>query len=233
MDLNASTRSRARSATAEPGYPPIELEGHSARFVRFHKAFRHAYKQATEKWTEEDLKAAFPKLYKKNPELFQNIRQLAIEQGRTHVEANERQLHASYNTGDAMDRLHKVITEAKERARKAEEEGSEVPESSSSSSEAKNTWNATLDPRMVSKAQVPLMRAEIERLKKQIAEIEARDEVLEAELRENITAHETTVQEIRGLISNVRDTTEHLAYNIQPEEFVQWALEVDETREAF
>ena len=42
---------RSRATTVEPEYPPIDLNERSQRFIRFHKAFRHAFKQASEKWT--------------------------------------------------------------------------------------------------------------------------------------------------------------------------------------
>lgn len=42
---------RSRATTGEPEYPPIDLDGRSQRFIRFHKAFHLAFKQASERWT--------------------------------------------------------------------------------------------------------------------------------------------------------------------------------------
>jgi len=111
MDVGVH-EARPRPPTAEPEYPPVNLSGRSQRYIRFHKAFRHAFKQASERWTcvlyairiltrcsvqrrfffflngfrDEDMRSCFPTLYKQNPDLFRDVRQLAIEQGRVNVD---------------------------------------------------------------------------------------------------------------------------------------------------
>lgn len=61
---------------------------------------------------------------------------------------------------DAIDALHNAVVEAKERT----QDGTEGPLS--------DAWDASIDPNAVVRAQnVPLFRAEIERVKKQIAEV--------------------------------------------------------------
>lgn len=62
-----------------------------------------------------------------------------------------------------MDALHEAIQNAKERAKEAETDATVMQT---------DTWNPVLDPQAAVRAHfVPLMRTEIDRLKKQIADV--------------------------------------------------------------
>lgn len=66
---------------------------------------------------------------------------------------------------DAIDALHNAVVEAKERKDKSESGDGEE-------SALNDAWDPSIDPNAIVRAQnVPLYRAEIERLKKQIAEV--------------------------------------------------------------
>jgi hypothetical protein len=76
----------------------------------------------------------------------------------------ERELNAWWNVADALDMLHETIVNAKERAKHQD--------ALSSPREETDAWNPTLDPKAAVRAQLmPLIRVEIERVKRQITEV--------------------------------------------------------------
>ncbi|KAF8329475.1 uncharacterized protein EI90DRAFT_3017244 [Cantharellus anzutake] len=186
---------------------------------------KRAFRKANEKWTDEDCALCFPLLAEAVPHYLKKARKEAIDAGRAYATLEEAKITKSYDATIAIDALHACILEARRRDKARREENPPPPPQLSS---YPDTWQPHMDPRASVRAHtVPLMGIELERVEKEIAAGEARNEILDSKLRANIAAQQEATARIRALLEKFHATVSSMS-NPQIADLEQWAIMMEE-----
>ncbi|KAJ6581456.1 hypothetical protein B0H19DRAFT_1251675 [Mycena capillaripes] len=196
----------------------MSTRSHSAgsrRWNYFHSALELAVQRSAHKWKFEDFAECFPQYVEEDRDgATQTFNQVA-----DYIEsANKRDLEKlfqEYDLQNNIDILDKMVSEAK--ARKA------------SGNIGPNVWTENLHPRSaVCGRTIPILDAQVKRLRESLAELEAENLALISELEgkvNEIDGYETRTSRILDEI----DKTDEAWSNIPMEEIQAWTAQLAET----
>ncbi|KAF4593155.1 Nuclear MIS12/MIND complex subunit PMF1/Nnf1 [Pleurotus pulmonarius] len=196
----------------------MHVQTGSRRWTHFHSALQLAIQRSTHKWTFEDFTECFP-LYveeeKNGPSAVFNAISGHME-SQMHADLDE--LFAKYGVQKNIDILHAIVTEAKERSRQNETRN--------------DVWREDLDPHnAVSARTVPILEAEVQRMRELVAEEAERNKRLQAELEENRTVQESESEQAATLLDKVARINAACA-SIPQAEIEEWDIQTAESLKA-
>ncbi|KAL5492211.1 hypothetical protein ACEPAI_3658 [Sanghuangporus weigelae] len=160
----------------------------SRRWMHFHSALQLAIQRAAHKWTYEDFSECFELWCKEEPDGASGVyNTISLHMERLITNACD-ELFVRYNARENIDKLHAVVTEARERQQRGELPGPD-------------TWRPNLEPRNAVRARtIPILREEKAKLEERLAQLEKENLELQSQMWEEYRAmKENDVEEARRL----------------------------------
>ncbi|KAI5124238.1 hypothetical protein M0805_005087 [Coniferiporia weirii] len=209
--MSTASGSANASTSSSTGQPPA-----SRRWTHFHSALQLAIQRAAHKWTYEEFAECFELWCKEEPDGASGVyNTISLHMERLITSACD-ELFVRYNARENIDIMHAVVTEARERQKAGQAPGPDA-------------WRANLEPRTAVRARtVPLLRQEKAALEAQLAELEAENLGLQAQMMENVNAMKANeAEESRRL--DLLDELEAKWSSLPIEDIQEWTLRTAET----
>ncbi|EJD07353.1 uncharacterized protein FOMMEDRAFT_100544 [Fomitiporia mediterranea MF3/22] len=155
----------------------------SRRWTHFHSALQLAIQRASHKWTYEDFSECFELWCKEEPDGASGVyNTISLHMERLITDACE-ELFERYNARENIDKLHAVVTEARERKQAGLPPGPD-------------TWKPNLEPRTAVRARtIPILQREKAALEKKLGAMEEENLELQREIIDNVDAMKRNVDE--------------------------------------
>ncbi|PCH44061.1 hypothetical protein WOLCODRAFT_104541 [Wolfiporia cocos MD-104 SS10] len=195
--------------------PSASSQPPSKRWTSFHSALHLAIQRSSSKWTYQDFTECFSQWCEEQPENAPRIFSTISRHMEDLITKNCEQLLEQFNVRENLDNLHAVVTEA--RARKQ------------SAYSGKDVWKENLQPAEAVRARtIPLLEQERDRLRAELAKLDAENLELQGKMQANVQKRE----EVDAETSRLLDTLDEILakWNQLPMEEIQsWAVESAES----
>ncbi|KAJ7155448.1 hypothetical protein C8R43DRAFT_431743 [Mycena crocata] len=189
--------------------------GGSRRWKYFHSALELAIQRSAHKWNFEDFKECFPQYVEEDKDgAIQTFNQVAdyIE---TETKKDLEKLFQDYDLQNNIDILDKIVTEAK--ARKA------------SGNLGPDVWKENLSPQSTVRGRtIPILHAQVKRLRDSVTMLEAENERLISELEDEIKDIDGQGDRTQRTLDKV-DETQKVWSKFPLDKIQKWTAEVAET----
>ncbi|KIK08979.1 hypothetical protein K443DRAFT_655704 [Laccaria amethystina LaAM-08-1] len=167
----------------------------SRRWTHFHSALQLAVQRSAHKWSIEDFSECFP-LYVEEDK---NGSSATFNSISDYIEAQNfrdlDKLFKDYNVQENIDVLHKLVTDAKGRKTQGEL--------------GKDVWKEDLEPRVAVCARtMPILDAEVKRLREQLAEAKDNNSLIQVQLDENVKATDEASARALEILDKLDDVCE-------------------------
>ncbi|KAH6915844.1 hypothetical protein BKA70DRAFT_471368 [Coprinopsis sp. MPI-PUGE-AT-0042] len=187
----------------------------SRRWTHFHSALQLAVQRSARKWTFEDFAECFP-LYVQEDKNSASATFTSISDYIESQTINDLdKLFTDYNVQDNVDKLHKIVTDAKERRTKGETR--------------QDAWKEDLDPRVAVVAKTaPVLEKEVQRLKELLAESEAVNRQIQDELEETVQETDENNRRALHLVDQLDEACEEWD-KLPLDEIEAWTVQMEES----
>ncbi|KII87251.1 hypothetical protein PLICRDRAFT_42888 [Plicaturopsis crispa FD-325 SS-3] len=188
----------------------------SQRWSHFHAALQLAIQRAAHKWTYEDFSECFELWCKEQPDGANAVFNAVSAHMETEIAKRCDETAEAYAFRENIDILHAVVTEARERRRRAEH-GS------------KDVWRETLQPREAIRARtVPLLISERDKLRAWLKELEEENRGLQAQVVANVRSREGVDAKADVLLGIIDDAYEKWK-GVKLDDIESWTVATAET----
>ncbi|KAI0690309.1 hypothetical protein BC835DRAFT_1365226 [Cytidiella melzeri] len=187
----------------------------SKRWTHFHSALQLAIQRAAHKWTYEDFAECFSLWCEEEPDSSSSVCSTIANHLESSITKGCEDILAKMDVKPNVDKLHAVITEAKER-KKAVYTGKDV-------------WREDVQPSAAARARImPILESERDRLKAQLEELDQRNRVLQAEMQANVQAKADADDQSNRLLDELDKALSQWG-DVPIEDIQAWTLQTAES----
>ncbi|KZT43240.1 hypothetical protein SISSUDRAFT_1116602 [Sistotremastrum suecicum HHB10207 ss-3] len=192
--------------------------GTSKRYTHLHSALQLATQRASNKWTFEDFEECFPLWCAEERNGAQSIMSVLARGMQEAIEKDAEDILQAYGAPAAIDTLHQVVTEARERKK--------------SGYTGKDVWKPDLEPRAAVRARtIPVLENERDRLLATLQELESDNEEMMARLQKLTTESDEADANAKKLLDTLDKTVESFSA-LPTEDMLGWTLtSIESTKE--
>ncbi|TFK39969.1 hypothetical protein BDQ12DRAFT_704868 [Crucibulum laeve] len=187
----------------------------SRRWTHFYSALQLAIQRSAHKWTFDDFAECFPLYVEEDKNGASATFNTISEYAEAQIFRDIGKLFKDYNVQENIDILHNVVKEAKEREAAGEA--------------THDMWREDIEPRTAVAARtVPVLEAEVKRLRESLAEVEGENRQLQSRLEQNMTEAEEADEQTLEFLEKV-DQVYKEWQKLPMDDIEAWTVQTQET----
>ncbi|KAF9005971.1 hypothetical protein BDQ17DRAFT_1352491 [Cyathus striatus] len=187
----------------------------SRRWTHFHSALQLAVQRSAHKWSFEDFAECFPLYVEEDKNGASATFNSISDYTEAQIFRDLDKLFKDYNVQENIDILHRIVNEAKDRKARGEQ--------------GKDIWKEDLEPRVAVCARtVPVLEAEVQRLRGSLAEVEEENRRLQAQLEESVKGTDAMNEAVLEVLQEL-DTAYRRWQDLPMDDFETWTVQTIES----